>query len=324
VHAAPGHLTAARVAPLILFAFLVIYVVWGSTYLGIKIAGETLPPFLLAGARFIVAGAVLFAWGLARRAKCPTRREWLGAAGVGSCLIVFSNALIVSAERHVDSGVVALFTAVTPILIAVFNRSRTGVPIGTRRTLGMVLGTLGLIVLASDTLKTTAEPVALLMILVAIVSWAYGSTHARDWPQPGDVVMQSGAQMLTGGAIAFVLGIAIGELGQFDPAAASTRSIAAWIYLTVMGSMLGYTCYQYLLTHVDATKVATSSYVNPVVAILLGVTLGGEALNSHIGLATLLLVPGVALVVTAPAAVTVEPPPSGGGDPTLPLTPRPD
>jgi drug/metabolite transporter (DMT)-like permease len=136
--------------------------------------------------------------------------------------------------------------------------------------------------------------------------------------------MQSGAQMLTGGAIAFVLGIAIGELGQFDPAAASTRSIAAWIYLTVMGSMLGYTCYQYLLTHVDATKVATSSYVNPVVAILLGVTLGGEALNSHIGLATLLLVPGVALVVTAPAAVTVEPPPSGGGDPTLPLNPLHD
>lgn len=287
-------------APLIFFAFFVIYVVWGSTYLGIKIAGETLPPFLLAGARFIVAGAVLYAWARFRRAKPPTRREWLGAAGVGACLIVFSNALIVTVERHVDSGVVALFTAVTPILIAVFNRSRTGVPIGPRRITGMVLGTLGLVVLASNTLETSAEPLALVMILVAITSWAYGSTHARDWPQPKDVVMQSAAQMLAGGAMAFVAGIALGEFGRFDPAAATSRSILAWGYLTVLGSMLGYTCYQWLLTHVDATKVATSSYVNPVIAVLLGVTMGGEALNERIGLATLLLVPGVALVVTAP------------------------
>jgi drug/metabolite transporter (DMT)-like permease len=165
----------------------------------------------------------------------------------------------------------------------------------------MALGTLGLVVLASATLDSSAEPVALLMIAVAITSWAYGSTHARDWPQPTDLVMQSGAQMLAGGTIAFVLGVALGELGGFDPAAASTRSILAWGYLTVLGSMLSYTCYQYLLTHVEATKVATSSYVNPVVAVLLGVTLGGEALNPRIGLATLLLVPGVALVVTAAA-----------------------
>jgi drug/metabolite transporter (DMT)-like permease len=299
------------VASLILFSFFVIYVVWGSTYLGIKIAGETLPPFLLAGARFIVAGAVLFAWALARRAKLPTRREWLGAAGVGICLIVFSNALIVTVERQVDSGVVALFTAVTPIIIAIFNRNRTGVAIGARRISGMVLGTLGLVVLATATLESTAEPIALLMLMVAIISWAYGSTHARDWPQPSDLVMQSGAQMLAGGTIAFLAGLALGEWGDFDPAAASTRSIVAWGYLTVLGSMLGYTCYQYLLTHVDATKVATSSYVNPVVAVLLGVTMGGEALNPRIGLATLLLVPGVALVVTAPA---------GGAEGSEPVT----
>ena len=316
-------------APLILFSFFVIYVVWGSTYLGIKIAGETLPPFMLAGARFFVAGVALMAWGIARKSRFPTRREWLGAAGVGTCLIVFSNALIVTVERQVDSGVVALFTAVTPIIIALFNRSRTGIPIGPRRIAGMALGTLGLLVLASATLQSSAEPLALVMIGVAIVSWAYGSTHARDWPQPTDLMMQSGAQMVAGGTIAFALGLALGELQSFDPAAASTRSILAWGYLTVLGSMLGYTCYQYLLTHVDATKVATSSYVNPVVAVLLGVTLGGEALNPRIGLATLLLVPGVALVVTAaPAAVTAEPTPpvlsevegSNGGDVIVPVS----
>lgn len=287
-------------APLILFSFFAIYFIWGSTYLGIKIAGETLPPFLLAGARFVVAGACLMLWGWLRRAPLPTRREWLGAAGVGTCLIVLSNAPIVWVEREVDSGLVALFTAVTPLLVATFNRRRTGVPIGRRRIVGMALGTLGLVLLASATLEATARPWPLLVILIAITSWAFGSTFGRDWPSPRDLVMQSGAQMLTGGAIAFTIGLLSGELTSFDPAAVSTRSLLAWGYLTLFGSMLAYTCYQYLLTHVDATKVATSNYVNPVVAVLLGVTLGGEALSSRIGLATLLLVPGVALVVTAP------------------------
>jgi drug/metabolite transporter (DMT)-like permease len=288
------------VAPLIVFAFFAIYFIWGSTYLGIKIAGETLPPFLLAGARFMVAGGCLMLWGAMRRTPLPTRREWLGATGVGICLIVLSNAPIVWVERQVDSGMVALFAAMTPILIAVFNRRRTGIAIGPRRVTGMALGTLGLVVLASATLQVTTHPLPLLVILVAITSWAFGSTFGRDWPQPSDVLMQSGAQMLAGGTIALALGLVRGELAGFDPALVSTRSIAAWAYLTLFGSMLAYTCYQFLLSRVDATKVATSSYVNPIIAVLLGITLGGEAFNERLGLATLLLVPGVALVVSAP------------------------
>ena len=286
--------------PLTLFAFFTIYVIWGSTYLGIKIAGETLPPFLLAGARFIVAGAALMAWSRFRGSALPLRREWLGVAGVGTCLIVLSNAPIVWVERHVDSGMVALFTAVTPLLIALFNRRRTGQPIGRQRIAGMVLGTAGLVVLASATLRAVPHPVPLLVILLAITSWAVGSTFGRDWPQPRDVVMQSGAQMFAGGAIAFVIGLGAGELVGFDPAAVSTRSVLAWVYLTVFGSMVTYTCYMWLLHHVDATKVATSSYVNPVVAVILGVWLGGEVLSPRIGIAAALLVPAVALVVTVP------------------------
>lgn len=300
-------------APLIGFAFFTIYVIWGSTYLGIKIAGETLPPFLLAGARFMVAGAALMAWSRLRGGLLPRGREWLGAAGVGTCLIVLSNAPIVWVERTVDSGVVALFTAATPLLIALFNRRRTGFPIGRQRIAGMLLGTTGLAVLASATLRVVPHPLPLLVILLAIASWAFGSTFGRDWPQPRDVVMQSGTQMLAGGAIAFAIGLAAGELADFHPAAVSTRSLLAWAYLTVFGSMVTYTCYQWLLHHVDATKVATSSYVNPVVAVILGVALGGESLSPRIGIAAMLLVPAVALVVTVPvgsgvggAAATTE------------------
>src|SRR5690606_23130392 len=142
----------------ILFSFLVIYLVWGSTYLGIKIAGETLPPFLLDGARFVVAGTFIIIWGRLRGAAFPSRREWLGAAGVGTCLVVLSNAPLVWVERHLDSGVVALFTAMSPLLIAVFNRSRLQSPIGRHRLIGLALGTVGIAILAGTTLSNISHP----------------------------------------------------------------------------------------------------------------------------------------------------------------------
>ncbi|HRX19026.1 MAG: EamA family transporter [Gemmatimonadetes bacterium] len=287
-------------APLIYLAFGAIYFIWGSTYLGIKFAGETLPPFLLAGARFVVAGALLMAWGRLRAEAWPTRREWLGSAGVGTCLIVLSNAPIVWVERHVDSGMVALFTAVSPLLIALFNRRRNGTPIGRRRWGGMALGTAGLAILASATLRSVPDVWPLVVIFLAITSWAFGSTFGRDWPQPATVAMASGTQMMAGGLLALAIGVAQGELVGFDPAAVSTRSLLAWVYLTVFGSMVAYTCYQWLLANVEANRVATSNYVNPVVAVALGVFLGGEALSPRLGVAAMLLVPAVYLVVTAP------------------------
>jgi drug/metabolite transporter (DMT)-like permease len=288
------------VAALIWFAFAAIYFIWGSTYLGIKIAGETLPPFLLAGARFVVAGMILIAWGRFKREALPTRREWRGSIGVGCCLIVLSNAPIVWVERSVDSGMVALFTAVTPLVIALFNRRRVGTPIGARRWIGMGLGTAGLAVLASATLSAAANPWPLLVILFALTSWAFGSTFGRDWPQPATVAMASGTQMLAGGLISFGLGVAAGELRHFDSHAVSTRSLLAWAYLVVFGSVVAYTCYQWLLAHVEVNRVATSNYVNPVVAVALGVLFGGERLSPRLGIAALLLVPAVYLVVTAP------------------------
>ena len=248
----------------------------------------------------MVAGSLLMAWGRLRAEAWPTRREWLGSAGVGTCLIVLSNAPIVWVERHVDSGMVALFTAVSPLLIALFNRRRNGTPIGRRRWGGMALGTAGLAILASATLRSVPDVWPLVVIFLAITSWAFGSTFGRDWPQPATVAMASGTQMMAGGLLALAIGVAQGELVGFDPAAVSTRSLLAWVYLTVFGSMVAYTCYQWLLANVEANRVATSNYVNPVVAVALGVFLGGEALSPRLGVAAMLLVPAVYLVVTAP------------------------
>lgn len=278
-------------------AFAAIYLIWGSTYLAIKIAGETLPPFLLAGVRHLVAGGALFGWAMLRGARRPTGREWLGAAGVGTFLVVLSNAPIVWVEREVDSGVVALFTSLSPILVVIFNRIRLGSPIRPRVLGGIALGTVGLGILATTTLTTAPHPLHTVVVVGAVASWAFGITFGRAWPTARDVMMASGAQMLVGGGIASLLGIFGGELHGFHPELVSSRSILAWGYLTIFGSMVTYTAYQWLLRHVEVTKVATSTYVNPIIAILLGVTLGGERLDPRVLIAAAFLIPAVVLVI---------------------------
>src|SRR5690606_6355412 len=196
----------------------------------------------------------MMAWARWRNAELPTRREWLGATGVGICLVVLSNAPIVWVERTVDSGLVALFTAASPILISVFTRMRTGIPIGRRKIAGIAFGSVGIAMLAGATLEATADPWPLVVVLLAVASWAFGSTYGLGWPQPRNLMMQSGAQMATGGVLAFLVGIIAGEFATFDPAAVSTRSVVAWLYLTLFGSMLAYTCYQWLMRHVEPTK----------------------------------------------------------------------
>ena len=219
---------------------------------------------------------------------------------MGTCLVVLSNAPLVWVERHIDSGVVALFTAMSPLLIAVFNRSRLQSPIGRHRLIGLALGTVGIAILAGTTLSNISHPLPLVVLMLSVASWSFGVTFGRDWPQPRDLIINSGAQMLAGGVLATLVGLLSGELTNFDFAQASTRSLLAWLYLTLFGSMLAYTCYQYLLARVDATKVATSTYVNPVVAIFLGVWLGSEVLDPRVLAAAAFLVPAVVLVVTAP------------------------
>ncbi|MES2125563.1 MAG: EamA family transporter [Gemmatimonadota bacterium] len=287
---------------------MTLYLVWGSTYLGIRVAVETLPPFLLAGARFAVAGAAMLLWCRARGRRLPMGREWLGAAGVGFCLVTLSNALIVFVEQRVASGIVALFAAGTPLLIALFTRQRTGAPLGPRRIVGLALGTLGLALLGSSTLGAVHDIPRILALASAMLAWAFGATYGRDWPHADDLIVSSAAQMFAGGLIALAAGVALGELTAFDAHAVALRSVVAWGYLTVFGSMIAYTAFQWLMAHVDPTAVSSYTYINPVVALALGALFASEPIGPNVIVATLLLVPAVVLVVTAPPAPSPAPP----------------
>ncbi|MEP6589981.1 MAG: EamA family transporter [Gemmatimonadota bacterium] len=288
-------ITPARSA--VALAFLTLYLVWGSTYLGIRIAVETLPPFLLAGARFAIAGAIMLLLCRLRGRRLPVGREWIGAAGVGFCLVALGNALIVYVEQRVASGIVALFAAGTPLLIAVFTRRRTGVPLGTRRIAGLILGTAGLAVLGSATLGAVHDIPRVVALAVAMLAWAFGATYGRDWPHAADVVVTSSAQMFAGGLIAVAVSGALGEWSALDVHAITVRSVVAWGYLTVFGSMIAYTVFQWLMSHFDPTAVSSYTYVNPVVALGLGALFAGERVGPRVIVATALLVPAVFLVV---------------------------
>lgn len=278
-------------------AFLVLYLVWGSTYLAIRFAVETIPPFLMAGTRFLVAGLGMLLWARFRGTPWPRGRQWLGALALGTCFVVLSNALVVLVEQWIASGVVALFAAASPLLIALFNRRRLGTPLAPVQGAGLLLGTVGLVLLGGATFAVVPDPLPLVLLAVAIVSWSIGATWGRDWPQAPDIVAGSGAQMLAGGAAAIVVGLLLGEHRTFDPAAVSTLSVAGWAYLTVFGSMLAFTAFQWLMAHVDATAVASYTYINPIVALLLGAAVADERLTSRTLFATGLLVPAVALTI---------------------------
>lgn len=286
----------------VLLAFLTLYLVWGSTYLGIRIAVETLPPFLLAGARFTAAGAAMLLWCRLRGRRLPAGREWLGAAGVGLCLVTLSNALIVYVEQRVASGIVALFAAGSPLLIALLTRLRTGSPLGPRRIIGLALGTIGLALLGSSTLGAVHDIPRMIALGAAMLAWAFGATYGRDWPHADDLIVSSAAQMFAGGLIALMVGAVLGEWTAFDPHTVAIRSVVAWGYLTVFGSMIAYTAFQWLMSHVDATAVASYTYINPIVALGLGVLFASEPIGPNVIIATLLLVPAVVLVVTAAPA----------------------
>lgn len=289
-------------------AFLTLYLVWGSTYLGIRIGIETLPPFLLAGGRFVVAGLALMIWSRARGTPLPTSREWLGMAGVGTCLVLLSNVPIVWAERHIASGVVALFSASSPLMIAFFNGRRTGTTLGRRRAMGLALGTVGLVLLASATFAAVPQPLPLVVMVLASLSWSIGSTYGRDWGQPRDLLMASAGQMLAGGLLAMTVSLLSGELSQLDIHAVSARSMFAWGYLALFGSLIAYPVFQWLLGVADATSVASYTYVNPIIALTLGIMVMGEQVSVRMLVATAVLLPAVGLVVT------------GGGKPVLPET----
>ena len=290
-------------------AFAAVYVIWGSTYLGIKFAIQTLPAFLMAGARFLVAGTILYVWTRRRdpgAASPPTPVEWGRALLVGGLLLFGGNGAVVWASHSVPSGVVSLLVASVPIWMVVLEWLRPG---GTRPTprvvAGLLLGFAGMALLITargGTIGGAHVPLAgALVLLAGSLSWAVGSLASRSQRFPRSLMLSTAMQMLGGGALMTLAGLARGELAGFSPAQVSTVSWLAWVYLFTFGSLIGFTAYIWLLDNVSAASAATYAYVNPVVAVFLGWLLAGEAVTSRMLIAAATIVGAVALITAKKA-----------------------
>jgi drug/metabolite transporter (DMT)-like permease len=278
----------------LLLAFACIYVVWGSTYLAIRVAVETLPPFLMAGTRFLIAGAFLYFWAAGRGSPRPTRRQWRNAVVAGIPLFVMGNGGVSWAEQTFPSGLAALVVATLPAWLLLFDWL-----IGGRRApkpieaTGIGLGLAGVAVLATP--PEGGSPVGVAVLVGASIAWAGGSLFSRYADLPASPVRTSGMQMLAGGAVMVGLGPVLGETHRFSLAAVSADSVLAFAYL-VAAAVVALPAYQWLLTVSSPALVGTYAFVNPVVAVALGWALAGEPLTGRTGLAVILVVAGVALL----------------------------
>jgi drug/metabolite transporter (DMT)-like permease len=299
-HSAPSR---ARVAT----AFAAVYILWGSTYLAIHFAIQTLPPFLMAGARFLTAGSVLYLIIRLRGGAAPSLRHWRAAAIVGGMLLFIGNGGVVWSQQHVPSGVAALLVAIVPCWMVLIEWLRPG---GSRPAVpvvaGLALGTAGIaILIGPDALgggRVNLWGAGALMI--ASLSWATGSIYSRGAALPASPMLATAMQMLAGGVCLTLFGLAVGEGARMNLGAASLPSVLGLLYLIVFGSLIGYTAYIWLLQVSTPAKVATYAYVNPVVAVLLGWLVAGEALTGRMVLAAAVIVSGVALITLARAGAT--------------------
>ena len=287
----------------VMLAFAAIYVVWGSTYLAIKYAVETLPPLLMAGTRFLVAGSVLYAWARSTGAPAPTRAQWRAAAGIGALYFLLGNGLLSWAEQRVPSGESALLVATMPLWLVVFEALSGSAPIpGIRIIGGIALGLAGTAVLVAAPLPGNGHGVDLLgaaALVVASATWAWGSLPSVRRHGPPSPFLGAGMQMLAGGTMLVLVGTATGDLARLDLGAVAARSVVGFGYLIVFGSLVGFTSFAWLLHHVPPGRVATYAFVNPVIAVLIGWALGGESLGPRVLVASVLVVAAVALIVTA-------------------------
>ena len=279
-----------------LLAYAVLYVVWGSTYLAMRIAVETLPPFLTGAVRFLLAGMVLLGWGLWRRQAPVSRGHLWSALTSGLLLIVGGNASVMWAMKTVPSGVGALLVATTPMWMVLLSRERTS-----RRTwVGIVLGLCGVGLLMNPLQSTSTGPLPLLpmfLLLFASATWAAGSLVPRRLPAHPSNAAASGLQMVCGGGALLLLAFLVGEPWSFSAVQASGRSIVAVAYLALFGSLLGFTTYGWLMRVEPPARVSTYAYVNPVVAVLLGATVAGEVLTPQMLVASSVIVLAVIIIV---------------------------
>jgi drug/metabolite transporter (DMT)-like permease len=293
----PRSIRSAR--PKVVIAFAAVYLIWGSTYLTIRIAIDSFPPFLMAGARFVLAGALLFAF--VRRPGVPrepiTAAQWRSALIIGACLLLAGNGLVTWGEQYVPTGLVSLIVATVPLWMALFAPLAGGPRVHWVAAVGIAVGLVGVVLLlrpggaAPNEWQTYVVPASPLL-------WALGSLYAQRAPVPRQALTATAMEMIGGGALLAIAGLATGELGRIHPASITAASVWAFAYLVLVGALVGYSAYIWLLHNVSSTAASTYAYVNPLVAVVLGAIVLGERLSPLTLLAGAMIIAAVALILS--------------------------
>ena len=292
--------TARPTTAKVLAAFAAVYVLWGSTYLAVRFAIETLPPLLMASARFFVAGGLMYAFLRLRGEAAPARVHWRAATVVGGLLLLGGNGGVVMAERTVPSGIVALLVAAVPLWMILLEWVRPG---GTRPTLrtvvGLLVGFSGIVLLVGPGALAGGggiDPVGVALVTIGSISWAAGSIYSRSANLPASPFMATAMEMLSAGVLLLAAGTLRGEWASVRPEAFSALSLLSLAYLVVFGSLVGFTAYIWLLGVSTPARVSTYAYVNPVVAVFLGWALAGEPVTPRVLVAAAVIVAAVAVI----------------------------
>ena len=285
----------------IITAFAALYFVWGSTYLFIRFAIDSIPPFLMAGSRYLTAGLLMYVAARAQGARRPALVTWRSSLVIGGFLLLGGNGGVTISEQYIDTGLAAVIVATVPIYIVLLSWATGETP---RPRLPVLLGLAGgfsVGILMAPSMHFSANEsrhpgIGILILLVASLLWSIGSLYSRSAKNADSPFLAAGQQMICGGALLLLAGLITRE--KFHPAAISAHSIWAWIYLVLIGAIIGFSAYIYLLRHCDPAKVATYAYVNPIVAVILGAFFAGEHLTSRTIVAAALIIGSVAIVIT--------------------------
>jgi drug/metabolite transporter (DMT)-like permease len=289
----------------IVLAFAAVYLIWGSTYLTIRIGIETLPPMLMASARFLIAGVILYA--LARRPGARRQRvtwqQWRSASIIGGCLLLGGNGIVTWGEQYVHSGLVALIVATVPLWMAVLAPLFGGAWVRRTAAIGVVIGLAGVVLLLRPGGAAPTEWQTFVIPLSPLL-WACGSLYAQRADVPRSAFTATAMEMMAGGVLLGIVGLALGEAGRTHLSSVSAASAWAFLYLIFFGSLVGYTAYIWLLHHVSSTAASTYAYVNPLVAVLLGAVVLGEPISGVTAVAGLMIVAAVALILSSRVRAT--------------------
>ncbi len=283
-------------------ALIALYIVWGSTYLAIRFAVETIPPFMMAGTRFLIAGIILFVWRRAAGDPMPTKKQWISTAIVGTALLLGGNGLVSWAEQRVPSGIAALMVSTIPLWLVIFEAIRPrGIKPTWRAIIGLLIGFGGVFLLIGPAefggkSATQFDTLGTIALLCAAFIWAFGSIYTKHADMPKSSLMSTGAEMLTGAVALFIVSAGSGELNGFHFAAVSMRSWLGLAFLIFIGSLVGFVAYGWLLQNAPISLVSTYAYVNPVIAVFLGSWLAGEPLTPRILLAAAIIIGSVVLI----------------------------